>query len=124
MVRRAICFLVCLAACTPTTKATIQLGNGHAATEMNRLETVVEKVGFTKRVFDGPPATAHRVEKDGKIVSRFETPAPQRFGTAVSWTRADGSLVVEFAEYDRQFSPRGEELLQRLRKELLDLYGK
>jgi putative intracellular protease/amidase len=116
-------YVLCMAACVPTTKAMIPLGNGYGATEMDRLEAVVEKVGFTRRVFDGPRATAHRIQRDGRIVSAFETQAPARFAATVSWSRADGSLAVEFAEYDTRFSPGGQALLQRLKEELQNIYG-
>jgi hypothetical protein len=115
--------LICLTACVPSTKATIRLGHGYAATEMDRVEAVVEKAGFTRRVFDGPRATAHRMEKDGNVVSAFEAAPPRRFGASVSWTRADGSLAVDFAEYDTQLSSRGQTLLQNLRTELQAIYG-
>jgi hypothetical protein len=117
-------FLLCLTACLPSTKATMQLGNGYAVTEMGRVEAVIEKAGFSRRVFDGPRATAHRIEKDGRIVSAFETQGSGKFGASVSWTRADGSLTVHVAESDTRFSPHGEELLQRLRQELQNIYGK
>lgn len=115
--------LICLTACVPSTKATIRLGNGYAATEMDRVEAAVEKAGFTRRVFDGPRATAHRIERDGNVVSAFEAAPPRRFGASVSWTRSDGSLAVDFAEYDTQLSSRGQALLQNLRTELQAIYG-
>jgi hypothetical protein len=116
-------FLLCLTACIPSTKATILLGSGHAATEMDRVEAVIEKAGFTRRVFDGATATAHRIEKDGKVNAAFETPAPREFSASVSWTRADGSLAVDFTQYDTQLSKRGQTLLQNLRQELQKIYG-
>ena len=117
-------FLLCLTACLPSTKATVQLGNGYAVTEMDRVEAVIEKAGFTRRVFDGPRATAHRIEKDGRVVSAFDTQVSGKFGASVSWTRADGSLAVDFSEYDTRFSPNGQALFQRLRQELQNVYGK
>jgi hypothetical protein len=101
----------------------MQLGNGYAVSEMDRVEAVIEKAGFTRRVFDGPRATAHRVERDDRVISAFETPASRQFGASVSWRRADGSLAVDFAEHDTRFSPHGQALLQRLRQELQNIYG-
>ena len=113
--------LLCLTGCLPSTKATMQLGNGYAAAEMDRVEAAIEKAGFTRRVFDGPRATAHRMQRDGKVISAFE--APGQFGASVSWTRTDGSLAVDFAENATRLSPQGRALLQRLRQELRNIYG-
>jgi hypothetical protein len=90
---------------------------------MDRVEAVVAKVGFTRRVFDGPRATAHRIERDGKVASAFETQSPGGFAASVSWTRANGSLEVDFAEHDAQLSPRGQTLLKNLKQELQNIYG-
>jgi hypothetical protein len=116
-------FLLSLAACLPSTNATMQVGHGYAITEMDRVEAVIEKVGFTRRVFDGPKATAHRIERDGKVISAFETQASGQFGASVSWTRTDGSLAVDFAEFDTRFSPHGQALLQKWKEELQNIYG-
>jgi hypothetical protein len=74
-------------------------------------------------VFEGASATAHRIEKDGEVRAAFETQAPREFGASVSWTRANGSLAVDFTEYDTQLSKRGQTLLQNLRQELQKIYG-
>lgn len=115
--------LLCLTGCLPSTKATMQLGNGYAAAEMDRVEAAIEKAGFTRRVFDGPRATAHRMERDGKVISAFEAQGSGKFGASVSWTRTDGSLAVDFAENATRLSPQGRALLQKLRQELQNIYG-
>ena len=101
----------------------MQLGNGYAAAEMDRVEAAIQKAGFTRRVFDGPRATAHRMERDGKVISAFEAQGSGKFGASVSWTRTDGSLAVDFAENATRLSPQGRALLQKLRQELQNIYG-
>jgi hypothetical protein len=115
--------LLCLTACLPSTTATMRLGNGYAVAEMDRVEAVIEKAGFTRRVFDGPSATAHRIERDGRIIAAFAIPSSNHFGASVSWTRSDGTLTVDFAENDTRLSADGQALLQRLRQELQKIYG-
>jgi hypothetical protein len=84
----------------------MRLGNGYAVAEMDRVE-----------------ATAHRIERDGRIIAAFAIPSSNHFGASVSWTRSDGTLTVDFAENDTRLSADGQALLQRLRQELQKIYG-
>lgn len=113
-----------LCACIPSTRVTIELGNGYALSEMDSIDSLLEKQGFSRSWFsvsDGERIA--RIEREGKLISAFATEAPRGFGASVIWTRNDGALAVEFGERNTGFSEDGKRRLQRLIEVLRARYG-
>ena len=114
----------CLVACIPSTRATIQLGSGYASTEMDRIDSLLEKIGFSRSWFSTSNGErSARIEREGKLISAFATESPRGFGAGVVWSREGGNLVVEFAEYNTRFSESGKQRLQELMAGLREIYG-
>ncbi|MBK9021555.1 MAG: hypothetical protein IPL72_16845 [Sulfuritalea sp.] len=113
-----------LAACIPTSSTTIALGAGHGLVEMDRIDTLLERSGFTRTWFIGSNGErVPRMEREGKVISAFVTESPRGLGAAVVWTKNGGVLEVAFSEYDTHFSERGNASLQALLTEFRALYG-
>lgn len=113
-----------MVACIPSTSATIELGAGHSSAEMDNVDALLEKSGFTRTWFSGSNGErVARIERDGKVISAFATEAPRGLGAGVIWDKNAGTLKVEFSEYDTHFTERGNALLQALLSDLQVLYG-
>lgn len=119
-----LCIALGLAACIPSTRATIPLGNGYPSAEIDRIDALLEKLGFSRSWFttSNGERTAH-IEREGKVISAFSTETPRGFGAGVLWSREGGALNVEFAEYNTRFSEDGKQRLQTLLASLRQIYG-
>jgi hypothetical protein len=119
-----LCIALGLAACIPSTRATIELGNGYPSTEIDRIDALLEKLGFSRSWFAASNGErAAHIEREGKLISSFVTEAPRGFGAGVLWSRDGGKLTVEFAEYNTRFSEDGKQRLQALVADLRQIYG-
>ena len=115
-------FAVGVTGCLPVTTAKIQLGAGYNAAEMDRAEAIVERLGFSRIMFEPRGEKAlPRAKYPDEWVSNFEL--NKAFGVSVSFSMKDGSLTVGFAERNTRFSAEGEELLRTLTAEMRSTYG-
>lgn len=113
-----------LAACLPVTTRTISLGSGYSLSEMDRAESIIESLGFSRAMFE--PSDGKRVPRmkyDDEWIAVFQTTNPPAFGASVFWSVKNGELRVGFSEHNTKLSPEGETLLQSLLEKLRGTYG-
>ena len=116
-----------LPACIPIVTATIRLEGSHGEAEIDRIESIVERLGFV-RIWAEPVSGGRyaRTKRDDELASEFETPlgtVDTGFGISIRWKKTDGSLRVIFAERNTRFSDRGTTLKEKLIDEVRALYG-